>query len=146
MRSVRPKVARRQYETLAAFRQALRGFLRFSQDAARAAGLTPQQHQALLAIKGFPGRTPISVGELAGRLQLRHHSAVGLVDRLAKARLLRRVPLRTDRRKVTLRLTAGGEKILRKLSAAHLSELRKLRPHLGPLLALLETTTRSGSR
>jgi DNA-binding MarR family transcriptional regulator len=136
MPSVRPKVARRQYETLAAFRQALREFLRFSQDAARAAGLTPQQHQALLAIKGFPGGTPISVGELAGRLQVRHHSAVGLVDRLVKARLLRRVPLRTDRRKVTLRLTAGGEKILRKLSAAHLSELRKLRPHLGPLLAL----------
>jgi DNA-binding MarR family transcriptional regulator len=71
-----------QYETLAAFRYALRRFIRFSEGAAQAAGLTAQQYQALLAIKGFPARDKVTVGELAERLQLRHQSAVGLIDRL----------------------------------------------------------------
>ena len=80
------------YETLSAFRYALRRFVHFSEGAAKAAGITPQQHQALLAIKGFPARDKITVGELAERLQLRHHSAVGLVDRLMVEKLVTRVP------------------------------------------------------
>ena len=127
-------IAKSHYEVLAALRHALRRFLSFSQEAARGAGLTPQQHQALLAIKGFPGRDYVSVGELAERLQLRHHSAVGLVDRLAGRNLLRRVPSRIDRRRVEVRLTAGGEKVLERLSAVHLRELRKLAPELHHLI------------
>ena len=74
-----PTITKAQYESLAALRYALRGFLRFSRDAARAAGIPPQQHQALLAIKGYPGREKVTIGELAERLHLRHHSAVWLV-------------------------------------------------------------------
>src|ERR1051326_2195953 len=79
----RQKVARVQYATLAALRFALRQFLRFSEEAAQKAGITPQQHQALLAIKGFPERDEVTIGELAERLKLRHQTTVELVDRLA---------------------------------------------------------------
>src|SRR6202453_717825 len=94
-----------QYETLAEFRYILRQFVHFSETAAQAAGLTPQQHQALLAIKGFPGRDFVSMGELAERLQVRHHSAVGLVDRLVRQRLVCRLPSAADRRRVEVRLS-----------------------------------------
>jgi DNA-binding MarR family transcriptional regulator len=129
-------VSQPQYERLAALRLALRGFLRFSQEAARAAGLPAQQHQALLAIKGSPGGAPVSVGLLAQNLHLRHHSAVGLVDRLARRQLVRRVRSRADGRRVHLRLTPRGETIIRRLSAAHLQELRQLGPELRRLLEL----------
>ena len=82
------QLSKSQYEMLAAFRYALRQFLHFSEEAAHAAGITPQQHQALLAVKGFRGRDCVTVGELAERLQLRHHSAVGLVDRLVAEGLM----------------------------------------------------------
>jgi len=111
-------------------RYTLHRFLRFSQEAARAAGLTPQQHQALLAIKGFPGRDYVSMGELALRLQLRHHSTVGLVDRLVRRQLLQRRPSKSDRRRVELRLTARGERLLGRLSVAHWRELRLLGPEI----------------
>ncbi|HVT71717.1 MAG TPA: MarR family transcriptional regulator [Lacunisphaera sp.] len=130
-----PRLQKRHYELLAAWRHALRRFHRFSREAARTAGLAPQQHQALLAIKGFPGRDFVSVGELADRLQLRHHSAVGLVDRLARRQLVRRQPSATDRRRQEIRLTAQGENLIGRLSAAHLRELRQLRPELRRLLA-----------
>src|SRR5579859_1886698 len=78
------ELSKADYEALAEFRWSLRHFLGFSEAAARAAGITPQQHQALLAIKGFPGRDKVSVGELAERLQIEHHSAVGLADRLVR--------------------------------------------------------------
>jgi len=122
------------YESLAALRYTLRHFLNFSQGAARQAGLTPQQHQALLAIKGFPGRDYVSITELAERLQLRHHSTVGLVDRLSKRRLLRRKLSVADRRQVELRLTANGERVIEKLSAIHLQELRQFGPELHRLV------------
>jgi DNA-binding MarR family transcriptional regulator len=77
------RVTKAEYETLAAFRYNLRHFLRFSESAAESTGLTSRQYQALLAIKGFPARDCITVGELAEQLQIAHHSAVGLVDRLA---------------------------------------------------------------
>ncbi|HEY8993262.1 MAG TPA: MarR family winged helix-turn-helix transcriptional regulator [Lacunisphaera sp.] len=132
-----PRITQSHYESLASLRHALRRFLNFSQEAAREAGLTPQQHQALLAIKGFPGRDYVSITELAERLQLRHHSAVGLVDRLTRARLLRRTPSASDRRRVELRLTAQGEKMIERLSSIHLQELRQLGPELHRLIGTI---------
>jgi DNA-binding MarR family transcriptional regulator len=122
------------YESLAAIRHTLRRFMNFSQDAARKAGLTAQQHQALLAIKGFPGREFASIAELAECLQLRHHSAVGLVDRLVHRQLLRREPSPHDGRQVELHLTRQGEKVIERLSAIHLEELRQFGPTLHSLL------------
>ncbi|HWA11407.1 MAG TPA: MarR family transcriptional regulator [Opitutaceae bacterium] len=129
-----PRLRPSHYQHLAALRQALRRFLRFSQEAAGTAGLTPQQHQALLAIKGFPGGGDISVGELAARLHLQPHSAVGLVDRLAQRQLVRRVRSSRDRRRVHLQLTARGERVIGRLSAVHLQELRQSGVELRRLL------------
>ena len=126
-----------QYETLAAFRYALRKFTHFSESAAEAAGVTPQQHQALLAIKGFPGRDQVTVGELAERLQLRHHSVVGLIDRLVLEKLVARTPSDEDRRKVLIQLTRRGENTLEKLSALHHEQLQRIGPELGRLLEQL---------
>jgi len=128
------RLTKSHYESLAALRHALRRFFKFSQDAARKSGLTPQQHQALLAIKGFSGRDYVSITELAERLQLRHHSAVGLADRLARAQLLRRTPSVADRRMVELRLTARGEKVIERLSTIHLQELRQVGSELHRLV------------
>jgi DNA-binding MarR family transcriptional regulator len=119
-----------EYQALAAFRHALRRFLAFSTAAARSAGLPPQQHQALLAIKGFPGRDPVGVGELAEQLCVRPHSAVGFVDRLARRGLVRRVAAKDDHRRVQVRLTARGQALLERLSAAHRDELRRVGPEL----------------
>jgi DNA-binding MarR family transcriptional regulator len=131
------KLHKSQYETLAAFRYALRQFLRFSETAALAAGITPQQHQALLAIKGFPGRDRITIGELAERLQLRHHSAVGMIDRLVLEKLVTRVPSPADRRQVLIQLAGRGEKVLEKLSAAHHEQLKQIGPEFTALLKRL---------
>src|SRR5512135_905230 len=128
------KLSKSQYEKLAEFRHALRQFLHFSEEAAHAAGITPQQHQALLAIKGFPGRDRVTVGELAERLQLRHHSAVGLVDRLAAEKLVARTPSAQDRRRVFVQLTRRGEQVLERLSSAHRQQLRGMVPELNLLL------------
>jgi DNA-binding MarR family transcriptional regulator len=119
-----------EYQALAAFRHALRRFLEFSGAAARDAGLPPQQHQALLAIKGFPGGGAMSVGDLAVQLCVRPHSAVGFVDRLARRGLVRRIPARDDHRRVQVLLTARGEALLARLSAAHRDELRRIGPEL----------------
>jgi DNA-binding MarR family transcriptional regulator len=126
-----------QYETLAAFRYALRLFVRFTENAALNAGITPQQHQALLAIKGFPGRDRVTVGELAERLQLRPHSAVGLIDRLVTEKWVARIPSIKDRRQILVRLTRGGEKMLAKLSSANRLQLQRIGPELNRLLKQL---------
>jgi DNA-binding MarR family transcriptional regulator len=131
------KLSKSEYESLAAFRYALRQFLRFSEEAAKGAGITPQQHQALLAIMGFPGRDQVSVGELAERLQLRHHSTVELVDRLVELKLVARAQSPIDRRSVLVRPTARGVQVLGKLSAAHRQQLRRLGPKFAVLLKKL---------
>ena len=133
-------VTQADYENLAAFRYALRQFLHFSETAAEAVGLTPQQHQALLAIKGFPGKAQVTIGELAERLQIRHHSAVGLVDRLVTQKLVTRAAAQVDRRQVCVALTARGEQVLESLSVAHREELRRIGPNLKELLAQLGGT------
>jgi len=112
------------YQALAELRYQIRRFLRFSEQAARSAGLEPQQHQLLLALKGLPvGQRP-RIGELAERLQIRHHSAVELVNRLGRGGYVRRKRGEQDRREVLLELTARGEKVLRDLSLHHRAELR----------------------
>ena len=136
-RDARRDFGRRDYQLLAEFRYLLARFLAFSTEAARAAGLAPRQHQALLAIKGYPGGAQVTVGDLAERLGIRHHSAVGLVDRLVESGyLVRRVDDR-DRRRAILLLTPSGEKALAALSAAHREELHRIAPLLGPLLSQL---------
>lgn len=133
------QLGKTQYETLAAFRYALRKFTHFSEEAAQAAGITPQQHQALLAIKGFPGRDQVTVGELAERLCLRHHSVVGLIDRLELEKLVSRKTSAEDRRQVLIELTAGGENMLAKLSAMHREQLKRIGPELSRLLDRLNS-------
>ena len=128
----------RDYRMLADFRYALRRFLRFSEAAARQAGLTPQQHQLLLAIKGFPGGRAPTIGEIAERLGVRHHSAVELVQRLEEAGLLARAPDAQDRRRVHLLLAPRAEDHLAGLSESHLRELRRLRPILAELVEAVD--------
>ena len=132
------KTNKAHYETLAEFRYALRKFLHFSEVAAQSVGVTPQQHQAMLAIKGFPGREIVAVGELAERLQIKHHSAVGLADRLVDEGYVRRVPSLQDGRKVLLALTPRGDAILEKLSAAHREQLHHIGPQINRLLEALQ--------
>jgi DNA-binding MarR family transcriptional regulator len=120
----------RDYEMLAEFRATLTRFLAFSEEAARRAGLMPRQHQALLAIKGFSRNDGPTIGDLAQRLRIQHHSAVELVDRLVEAGFCARTHDPLDRRRVMLSLTKAAEERLAELSAAHLGELRSLRPVL----------------
>jgi DNA-binding MarR family transcriptional regulator len=142
VRPVRPD--RRDYRVLSDFRYVIRRFLEFSEAAAHAAGLTPRQHQALLAIKGFSGigcsgsERP-TVGDLAERLRIQHHSAVERVDRLGSAGLVVRTHDLQDRRRVLVSLTEPAETCLAGLSAVHLGELRRLRP---ALLQILEQADR----
>ncbi len=123
------------YEALTALRYALRQFLHFSEKAAQSVGLTPQQHQALLTVKGFPGGL-ITISDLAERLQIRHHSAVGLVDRLAAHDFVRRESSSEDRRQVHVMLSPKGLEVLESLSKTHKEELRRIGPHLRELLTL----------
>ena len=123
------------YHALADFRHEIRRFLRFSETAARAAGLEPQQHQLLLALKGLPPEKRPTISVLADRLQIQHHSAVELIDRLSKRGMVRRYRSRTDKRQVYVRLTESGESVLRRLSLHHLEELKSAGPVLARVLA-----------
>lgn len=127
-------ITKAQYVALAEFRYALRQFLHYSEEAAISTGLTPQQHQALLALKGFPGRDEITIGELAERMQIRHHSAVELADRLGAQGLIRRKTSRVDRRQVRITLTTRGLSFLERLSASHKDELHRIAPSLRRIL------------
>src|SRR3982751_4583608 len=124
------RLTKKEYETLAEFRHMLRQFLRFSEESAERIGVTPQHHQALLAIKGFPGRERITIGELAERLQVRPHSALGLANRLISHDLVRRQTAEDDRRQVYIELTARGAEVLEQLAAVHKEELRRIAPQL----------------
>ncbi len=125
------------YQSLSEFRYQIRRFLRFSEEVARKAKIEPRQHQLLLAIKGLPANGRPSIGALAERLQLEHHSTVELANRLAKVGYIRRARDGNvkDRREVLLELTAKGETLLRRLSLDHHEELRIAGPAL--MVALL---------
>jgi DNA-binding MarR family transcriptional regulator len=118
------------FVALADFRHELRSFLNFSEQAARTAGLEPQQHQALLALKGLPEGQRNTVGALAERMQIRHHSAVELANRLEANGWLRRAPSPLDGREVLLQLTPRGEHCLGRLSREHRAELQTTGPRL----------------
>jgi DNA-binding MarR family transcriptional regulator len=128
-----------EYRTLAAFRYTLRRFLAFSDVAASAVGLTQQQYQALLVMKARHGTLGIS--ELAAQLLVKHHSAVGLVDRLEQQGLVRREPSKSDRRKVVVRLTSHGARVFEKLATAHRAELRRIGPDWSKFIKVLSRPT-----
>jgi DNA-binding MarR family transcriptional regulator len=118
------------YQALAELRHQIRRFLHFSEQAARRAGLEPRQHQLMLSLKGLPPGVRPSIGELAQRLLIEHHSAVELVNRLAKGGYVQRERDGEDRRAVLISITRKGEKILRDLSLDHRAELRVQGPAL----------------
>jgi len=128
-------VSAKEYETLAEFRYTLARFLGFSEEAAAAAGLTPRQYQALLALKGCGGS--LTIGDLAERLQVHHHSAVGLVDRLEALGLVRRRTDARDRRRVHVAPTRLGERRVASLAAVHRDELQQVAEKLRTLLGRL---------
>jgi DNA-binding MarR family transcriptional regulator len=130
-----PQLTREDFEHLLAFRVSLRRFQRWSEDQARQAGLTHVQHQLLVAIKGHPGGQPPTVGDLAGYLLLRHHSAVELVDRAEAAGFVRRVQDHADGRLVRVELTAKGDRCVYELTPAHLTQLHDLAGLLDELVA-----------
>ena len=130
-------ISKAEYEKLASFRYALRQFMRFSETASRQAGIAPQQHQALLAIAGYPERDQITMGELAERLQLRHHSTVELIDRLVAHDLVARESGVEDRRQVYVSLTPEGHDVLARLSLIPRHELKRIGPQLTLLLERL---------
>jgi DNA-binding MarR family transcriptional regulator len=123
------------YQALADFRYEIRRFLNFSERLAHAAGVEPQQHQALLAIKGLPAHRVATIGVLAERLLIQHHSAVELVNRLEAKGLLRRTRSVADRREVVLTLSRRGEALLERLTRPHHAELQSARPRLLAALA-----------
>ncbi|HVI31040.1 MarR family winged helix-turn-helix transcriptional regulator [Phenylobacterium sp.] len=137
-RKVKPAVATADYEALASFRYAVRRYLAFTEAGARSVGLTTQQHQALLAIKAYSLSRPMSVGDLAAELLLRHHSAVELVSRLERGGYTERRADPEDRRRVLISLTPKGEGVLEALSTKNLRELRLIAPSFAALLEQLE--------
>ncbi len=124
----------RDYERLLEFRTTLRRFLHWSETHARSAGLTPAQHQLLLAVRGSTNDRGPTIGDIADVLLLRHHSAVELVDRAQAAGLVRRTHDPNDHRQVRLHLTAHGARALDELSEIHLEELGRLRHDWSRLL------------
>jgi DNA-binding MarR family transcriptional regulator len=120
-----------EIRTLAGLRLVLRQFQSFSERTAEARGLTTQQYQALLAIKGEDSDAPITVTLLAQRLLIKHNSAVGLVDRMEELGLVARRPSERDRRSVIVQITARGESVFKRLALAHRRELQRIAPELG---------------
>jgi DNA-binding MarR family transcriptional regulator len=125
---MRSELADTDYRRLLEFRNGLRRFTHWSEQQARAVGLTPAQHQLLLAIRGDSTERGPTIGDVARSLMLRHHSAVGLVDRAVASGLIERRPDSDDHRIVRLRLTALGARKIRRLSETHLEELQRLAP------------------
>lgn len=128
--SERRSLKTNDYQSLSEFRYQIRKFLCFSEQAAERAGIEPRQHQLLLAIKGMPKERRPRIADLAERLQVKHHSAVELVNRLARAGHVKRHRAADDRREVLVSLTPKGEKVLHALSLHHRAELRLRGPAL----------------
>ena len=140
------EISTSEYQALAEFRYQLRRFLRFSEEAARAVGLEPQQHLLLLALKGLPEGHAATVGELAERLQIQHHSTVELINRMADRDLIERTRDENDQRRVNISLTRKGDEVLRKLSLLHHEELRTTGPALvRALMAITGTDSADGT-
>ena len=137
------KISKADIESLAQFRYALRQFLRFSERASRQAGVSPQQHQLLMTIKGMHGRNWANVAEVAERLQVSHHAAVALVTRAQSLRLVKRTQGKEDRRTVQVSLTPKGEELIGRLAELHHQELGRL---AGILLKQLQTIAVSAKR
>jgi DNA-binding MarR family transcriptional regulator len=136
------KLTTRDYTQLAAFRHALRGFIRFSEAAAAEAGLTTRHYQAMLVLRGWPEERHVTINDLAQQLLIKHNSAVGLVDRLVQERLIARESSSADRRKVALRLTGRGRRVLAKLAAMHRRQLQRIGPFLKRFFAELSRPER----
>jgi len=132
-----------EYQALAELRFQIRRFLHFSEQQVRGLGLEPQQHQLLLAIRGFPEGIDVTIGELALRLLLKHHSTVELVDRLERQGYVARTAGKQDRRQVIVHLTRKGSDVLRKLSLAHHQELEAAGPALASALRRLNKRRRA---
>lgn len=132
------ELTQRDYTSLLEFRTALRRFERWSEDQARLVGLTPTQHQLLLAVKGHPDDRGPTIGDVAAYLTVRHHSAVGLIDRTADAGFIARVRDSDDSRAVRITLTEAGEDRIERLSELHLTELSRLAPILDHLAAVTD--------
>lgn len=141
----RGAISDEDYRALAEFRYRIRKFLRFSEEAARTAGVEPQQHQLLLAVKASAAETSLTVGELAERLQIQHHSAVELVNRSEENGLIRRARKSNDRRVVQIELTPRGDRVLRDLTLHHREALTEAAPELAEALDKLLRTMK-GSR
>jgi DNA-binding MarR family transcriptional regulator len=122
------------FKAMAELRYQIRCFLRFSENAARRAGIEPQQHQLLLAVRGLPDNLRPTIGVLAERMQLQHHSTVELIDRLVDRGLLCRLRATDDRRQVLVKLTHEGEDFLKTLSLHHLQELQSTGPKFVKIL------------
>ena len=133
-------LSKEQYAAIAAFRYELRRFLAFSETAAAAVGLPPQQHQALLVIAGYAGPKRATVGIVADQLLIAPHTAAELASRMAEAALVAKAPAVNDRRRVELTLTPKAEELLRQLTAAHLEEFKTLEPALARALGRLSHT------
>ena len=127
-------VSKADYKLLARFRHALREFVHFSEEASRAAGIPPHQHQAMLAIAGTAEIGRVTVGKLAEQLQIKHQSAVGLVNRMESRGLVKKTHDPIDKRQVFLGLTAAGGRLLKSLSAAHKAEIARISPVLKTIL------------
>jgi DNA-binding MarR family transcriptional regulator len=123
-------ISESDYRALGEFRYQIRRFLHFSEEAARSRGLEPQQHQLLLAVRSLPAGVKPAVGNIADRLQIRHHSTVELIDRLVSSGLVTRSRDDDDRRNVIVRLTPAGSRLIRELSVHHREELRTGGPDL----------------
>jgi DNA-binding MarR family transcriptional regulator len=126
MTKKKASMTKADYELLSEFRYQLRRFMRFSEDAVQAEGMTPLQYQLLLHLKGFPGREWATVGELAERLQAQHHGVVALVTRCEGTGLVHRVPGSVDRRQVEVHLTKDGDRRISRLAQLHRTELQSL--------------------
>jgi len=125
------------FQAMAELRYQIRRFLRFSENAARQAGVEPQQHQLLLAIRGLPRQVKPTIGALAERVQLQHHSTVELIDRLVDRGFICRLRATDDRRQVLVKLTREGEDFLKGLSLHHLEELQTVGPKFVKILQSL---------